>query len=123
MVGHLLHALTAIDLDWLNAHPTTPRLYAAGVVYKAERLGMEIWRSIPRVRALGFGDCEDLVCWRVAELRKDGENAHAFSKRKRTPRGWLYHILVRRADGTIEDPSQLLGMKGDTSWLYQHSPS
>lgn len=123
VVGHLLHALTAIDVDWLRDNPSTPALYAAGVVYKRERLGMELWQSIPIVLRHGFGDCEDLACWRVAELRLRGEKAYAFSKRKRTPRGWLYHILVQRGDGATEDPSRLLGMKGDFTWLSQPSPS
>lgn len=53
-----------------------------------------------------FCDCDDLAPYLAAELICAGENARPYAIRSST--GW--HCLVRRADGTIEDPSRVLGM-------------
>ena len=115
VVGHLLAALTRINYDLIRER-SAPLLYRSGVVYQAEGRdahGMrEDWRTIPVVREMGAGDCEDLACWRAAELWMLGEpNAAAVSTSRAVPGlGVVYHIVVRRADGTIEDPSKRLGM-------------
>lgn len=58
-------------------------------------------------------NCEDLACWRAAELRErykvDAEPT--FIWKLRPNGGYLYHILVRYPDGRIEDPSRTLGMR------------
>ncbi|MEZ4447688.1 MAG: hypothetical protein R3B72_51910 [Polyangiaceae bacterium] len=111
VVEHLCEALVAINVDYLRAAPHTPSLYAAGVRYEREPRGQEKWAAIPVVRARAAGDCEDLACWRVAELRVGGDvSARAVWRSQRTPRGWLYHVLVQHGDGQIEDPSRRLGM-------------
>ena len=52
-------------------------------------------------------NCEDLACARVAKLRQQGE-------RKAKPylynKGSLWHVMLKRQDGTVEDPSAALGM-------------
>lgn len=58
-------------------------------------------------------NCEDLACWRAAELRVR-HNIMAeptFIWKKRENGGYLYHILVRLPDGRVEDPSRTLGMR------------
>lgn len=88
-----------------------PLLYNAGVRYQRERPGKEDWQLPTTTLRLGVGDCEDLAAWRTAELWNQGEaGARVFLKRV-NPR--LRHIQVLRADGTIEDPSKLLGMGGN----------
>lgn len=110
-VGVLTDALTALNLAYLRAHPETPPLYRSGVRYKREPRGEERWLTIPLVRERGAGDCEDLSCWRAAELQAAGERARAVNTHKQGVGGAaLYHIRVRRADGSIEDPSRRLGM-------------
>jgi len=110
-VGALLRALFEFDLEYLEMHPATPALYRAGVRYEREPEGQERWLSIPHVLAQRWGDCEDLACWRAAELVLAGERtARPVFKSRWSPRGHLYHILVERADGSIEDPSRKLGM-------------
>lgn len=109
-IGPMLDCLVAINGAWLDRNPKAPMLYSCGVVYRREPKGQERWASIPTVLALGYGDCEDLACWRTAELQRLGEAAHAIFTHKMTPSGVLYHIKVRRADGSIEDPSKKLGM-------------
>lgn len=111
VVEQLLRALFAIDLDWLRRHPRTPPLYQSGVRY--EREPFERWRSIPVCLEESAGDCEDLSCWRASELVLRGERAFPTWRKRWSQKrqGWLYHIVVRRGDGRIEDPSRLLGMR------------
>lgn len=57
-------------------------------------------------------NCEDLACWRAAELQAQGIAAHpVFVWRKMQNGSHLYHIVVRWPDGRLEDPSRRLGMK------------
>jgi len=85
-------------------------LYASGVRYRRERRGEEAWQSIAETYRRKCGDCEDLVAARVAELRFAGEAGA--KPRLYSPRAGLVHCIVMRADGTTEDPSKVLGMKG-----------
>lgn len=114
----LLECLTAINLHHIKRHPIVPKLYSSGVRYMAEgkrRSGrpQEYFADIPTVQRLGVGDCEDLACWRAAELRFLGEHAVAIPVKQpaRDGRGELWHVVVKRGNGTIEDPSKRLGMK------------
>lgn len=106
-VQALLDGLTAINRAWLRHHKA-PQLYASGVRYKRER-GKEAWQAIPAVLRAGSGDCEDLASWRAAELQDRGERARAVLVKVR-PR--QLHVMVRRQNGRLEDPSRRLGMKG-----------
>jgi hypothetical protein len=58
-------------------------------------------------------NCEDLACWRAAELRvrHDVQAEPTFIWKLRANGGYLYHILVKYPDGRIEDPSRTLGMR------------
>lgn len=107
----LLGALFEIDCAWLRSHPKAPGIYESGVRYQREPEGQEHWQDIRRTLELGHGDCEDLACWRAAELVvRHGIDARPLYKWKKTPRGGtLYHIVVATPHG-IEDPSKRLGM-------------
>lgn len=110
-----IDSLIRSNLVYLAAHPRTPTLYRAGVRYIRER-GLEIFAGVPGILRRGGGDCEDLVCWRVADLRlgRDGraEAARARLTWRREGNRYRYHVTVRRASGAIEDPSLALGMGG-----------
>jgi hypothetical protein len=107
----LLEALTGVNEAWLREHPYAPYLYAAGVRYEEEPPGREDWQDIPETLLLRTGDCEDLGCWRVAELRvRANEHAVPFVKKSLAGPRTVYHVAVRRADGRLEDPSRILGM-------------
>jgi hypothetical protein len=110
-----------------------PLLYFSGVHYEREK-GTEEWLDIPNVmRAASgrpeygndaWGDCEDLACWRVAELRErpaelgGGIKAKPFAKWKRRDDGsYAYHALVLLPDGKLEDPSLTLGMTWESDFL------
>lgn len=92
-------------------------LYDSGVFYKQEPPGEEEWLDIPTLYKQGFGDCEDLACARVAELQFDGIPAVPCIRHKRfeTPKGpmTIIHVLTLWPDGSIEDPSKVLGMQGE----------
>ena len=107
----ILEALITIDRDWLARNPRF-RLYRSGIRYEMEPPGIESFDDIPTMLRRGNGDCDDLCGARIAELRQRGENAQIRIKWRRLPTGQkLYHVQVRRADGTIEDPSRILGMR------------
>jgi hypothetical protein len=108
----LLDALVTINRLYLRSHRIPP-LYRAGVRYQQEPDDgkPEEFAAIPKVLARGWGDCDDLGPWRVAELQEAGEKASIRITWRRRPTGRrLYHVVVRRGDGRIEDPSRLLGM-------------
>lgn len=116
----LLDALTKCNLHYLQTHPDTPTLYQSGVCYEREPDDREDWQSIPETLDRRSGDCEDLACWRAAELQFSGIDARAFHTMIPTVSGGpLYHIRVR-VGGDVEDPSRRLGMgRGKTTaFLY-----
>lgn len=79
--------------------------------YKREPEGSEVWQSNAALYQRGLGDCEDLVCARVAERLLIGDSCRPGLKRQVRPNGSiLYHVIIGNPDGTIEDPSAELGM-------------
>lgn len=84
------------------------------------------------VLARGWGDCDDLSPWRTAELQEAGDEkadskiswkvrcrncaAKVNGKSPECPscgshrRHRVFHVVTRRGDGRVEDPSQYLGM-------------
>ena len=119
----LMEAMCAIDLLHLRQR-AYPKVYESGVVYRRED-GTENWLDIPHVIKAGWGDCEDLVFWRVAELRQQKIKAAPFAKWRRVNGVFKYHALVRRyapgrdhfgrrinSNEWLEDPSRRLGMNG-----------
>jgi hypothetical protein len=86
-----------------------PPLYQSGARYQREPRGQspEIWQTCIQVAQSKLADCEDLVCYRTAELNEQGEHAMI----RLTSQGKILHVTVRRGNGRIEDPSKILGMK------------
>ena len=112
VLEQLLEALIAANIEYLRACPSTPSLYESGVVYEEEPGERDNWQDIPETLGLGKGDCEDLGCWRIAELRvRTGEHATPSVKIRVAGNRTICHIAVRGADGSVEDPSRLLGMR------------
>lgn len=135
----LLNALTHIDVLYLRRHSETPRIYTSSVRYMEEPPGAEEWQDIPTCLQMGDMDCEDAACWRSAELQVFGDEMHSvvearrskgsaeigsaaqaprsidavpvFRYQKRKDGSYLYHILVEKPDGTVEDPSYVQGMR------------
>lgn len=116
---YVLFALMLADCAYLRAHPETPNIYESGVVYRLEPPRQEDWLDIPSILKAGNGDCEDLACWRAAELRvRHNIKAEPTFKWTVRPNGaYLYHIQVKlppmrgETVSRIEDPSRRLGMR------------
>lgn len=109
-VERLSLCLAEINFEYLQANPDTPYLYATRVKYRDDsHRKYDEWCDIPKVLARGFGDCDDLAAWRIAELWKLG--IYAMPKAESVYRGnsVTYHILVMTNAG-FEDPSKFLGM-------------
>jgi hypothetical protein len=86
----------------------------------SEVLGGERFRDFGRLLERGSGDCDNIACARVAELRQAGIKADPYmTHRFRLDGGTTYHALVlwppfgNVTYRTSEDPSLLLGMGGE----------
>jgi hypothetical protein len=90
--------------------PTAASAIKAGKVkWHPEPPGDEHFDLAPTVLARGHGDCDDLAPWHAGSLRATGTDPDAVAFVKRSgPNRW--HALVRRGDGSIEDPSLAAGM-------------
>jgi len=111
-----LEGLVLLGVAEMNAYHTQgdpfPPLYESGVVYEREH-GTERWLTPSQVLGLGRADCEDLASYRAAEMRTSGEDPGAMARVIRSgPRTW--HAIVERSDGSIEDPSRVLGMGAES---------
>jgi len=121
---HLCMALAKIDYDYIRAFPETPLLYGSGVKYFDDshldcwkgvcRTQEDDWQDVHTCIEKKYGDCEDLCCWRIAELWHRGIKAMPLPRLERSEGGQLWHILVLWPDGREEDPSAILGMKSGT---------
>jgi hypothetical protein len=115
---------------------TLPDLYQSGVKYHLEPEGVEEWVDIPCVLERGWGDCDDLAPYRIAELRiRHGIIADPLIRWRQNASGrWVYHMLIiypvgaippdirkdspfmkglsldKPTQRVIEDPSKNLGM-------------
>lgn len=79
--------------------------------------GVEEFLDCGAILKRGCGDCNELAPWRVAELWRVGVAARpVLTKRRTADGGWSYHAAVAHPDGTLEDPSVLLGMGGAEAW-------
>lgn len=95
-----------------------PLLYDSGIYYLREPPGEEQWQDIYVNFAKRNGDCEDLACHRVAELREIYKlPASPFvTFRKVDGAQFGFHALVAVRDQAgpngwrLEDPSRKLGM-------------
>jgi len=96
-----------------------PRLFSGVVIYENEPENqVDELVDIPTLIKRGHGDCLHLSAWRVAELREDGEararivvsRQRKFLKPGASAPARIFHVLVRRGNGTKEDPSKILGM-------------
>ncbi len=106
-----LEALIAANVGYLESGAHVPSLYHAGIRYTPDVQGDEKWKDIARVIGTRAGNCKEFAAWRVAELRFRGDPlARCVVTVTPLPQYTLFHITVRRGDGTLEDPSRALGM-------------
>lgn len=113
-VRYMIESAVFVNRDYI-AHYHPPALYDSGVHYRNEPIGMpDHVEDIPVILARRHGDCMHLCAWRVAELREQGEHALPrmiwLPPEKRATPQRVFHVQVRRGNGSIEDPSAKLGM-------------
>jgi hypothetical protein len=105
----------------IDAGLAVPRLYESAVMYRPEplRSPVEEFATIPEVLERGWGDCDDLAPYRVAEIRRlerrPADIVVYFRPETKTWHLQLRHWTSRAAQrareiGIVEDPSRLLGM-------------
>jgi hypothetical protein len=121
-IADTVRRLVAANVVWLlrgERWRTTPALYTPGLIRYQGDGGQDgalnLWQNLPRVMRQGFGHCVGLSAWRCAELAVRGENAKVevtIFHETRPGVGLVqeFHVTVRRANGTREDPARLLGM-------------
>lgn len=107
-----LEAVTIADEGLITrgiVPPAAAVIKAGKVKWKPEPPGDEHFDLATTVIGRGWGDCDDLAPWHAASLRASGRDPRARAiVRKSGPERW--HALVRRGDGSIEDPSRAAGM-------------
>lgn len=104
-----------------------PPLYDSGVLYEREPGPYEEFADVLTVLRRGWGDCDDLVAWRCAELREQGHAgadvliywrprkslrapARMHAQVRHEPKCTCEFCRGRFPKGRIEDPSRYLGM-------------
>lgn len=110
VLNSALEAVTRLDESMIRGGDVAPfNPDNPGVKWKPEPPGQEHFDHATMVRGRGWGDCDDLAPWRAASLRVTGEDpgARAVVKRSGDKR---WHAVVRRSDGSIDDPSIDAGM-------------
>lgn len=138
----LLEALVQINCIYIENDPSLPTLYEAGIRYDrttpppGSACGDDDWQDMIVCLRRRIADCEDLSCYRVADLRmrfgvkakpyvalrvspgRMGVNNHEYHIQVEWPKGLRsYPSTVFEKDGRIlEDPSVLLGMNAPRGW-------
>lgn len=110
---NLVRALVEVDKEIISEYHV-PVLYESHVRYKFQD-AVDDWQDIVDCLRTGLASCNSLCAWRCAELQLDGEQATPYiqSQTVQKPNGQvidLFHVLVERPNGVIEDPSRTLGM-------------
>lgn len=92
-----------------RALPPQPPIYDSSIRYELEPARAELWQSAPIMHLRGKGHCVDLAAARLAQV------ANAVPVLVETGRalqgGRLFHVIVKHSDGSLEDPSRILGMR------------
>lgn len=109
-IRNLLNVTSDMYAVALRNNPLPP-LYRTQVRYRHEPTagtGKEFFDSPWTVYSRGWGDCDDLVLWRLAELKAGMSHATAVALRETKPETGRFHVGVRRWTGQLEDPSLML---------------
>jgi hypothetical protein len=108
-----LESVTRLNEKMLDAGEIPTAEYGIdhdGIRWKPEPPGAERFDHAGLVMRRKWGDCDDLAPWHAASLRVTGEDHGA--KAIVYPSGpGRWHAVVRRSDGSIDDPSRWAGMR------------
>lgn len=116
-IKRLTEDMARLNIEAIKADARIPRLYASRVYYRMSIPEGVIFRDLYSVIRWGYGHCQHLTAWRLAELWAHGEDTNAQARVKwgrslQTGRR-IFHVLIHRGDDSEEDPSRRLGM-GDS---------
>lgn len=115
---YLLSWLVMHDRLWLRTYPDTPSIYASGVKYiNKDDIDAPAWQDVSVCLAKGTGDCKDFAAWRCAELLEQGIDCRPCIQWRIIDGTSRFHALVEYPDGTLEDPSIMLGMKSTRGFI------
>ncbi len=122
-----IEPLVYANEEWLRRNAGAPSIYESGVIYQDQAPVIDPfdddeetdwWQDTARLLETGAGSCEDLAAWRVAELHLAGETSAQLDViAQETGNDVLYHVRVKREDGSIEDPSVVLGMAAPPQYI------
>ena len=115
-----LEAVTRLNEQMLAAGeiPTFDEAVKAGVRWAPEPPGAEHFDHGQKVMQRKKGDCDDLAPLKAATLRFTGEDPAACAEVYRSgPTRW--HAIVKRGDGSIDDPSRQAGMRRGVAPMTQ----
>lgn len=105
-----LDAATAHAEAWYRATPAAASVYdRQRIRYRPEPTAeLEEFAGPQLLFARGFGDCDDIVIARLAELRARGidRGARLSLVVRESPVRAEYHARIRRSSGVIEDPAE-----------------
>lgn len=108
-----LEAVTRLNEDLIKSgvSPTADQLIDQGATWQPEKPGDEHFDHGGLIAERGHGDCDDWAPLKAAQLRVTGEDPGATAVvRKSGEKRW--HAVVRRSDGSEDDPSLDAGMPG-----------
>ena len=107
-----LEAVTRLDERLIReGHaPTFAKAVQGGLRWRPEPPGLESFDHAKKTVARGWGDCDDLAPHHAASLRVSGvDRAARAIVYPSGPHRW--HAVVKRGDGSLEDPSRTAGMR------------
>lgn len=100
-------------IRWSRTRPYVASQCDGEICHEPERA--DLWQDRIALEESGEGDCKDLVAVRLAELWLTGDHDAdvevVLFPDALGPNYDLYHVVLRRGDGVIEDPSRELGME------------
>lgn len=110
-IEYALNASAQIQQEFLIANPRTPPILKSGIRYRDDTNPLrDDWKTVPEILANRGGDCDDIIPWRLAELRLQGIPARPMARIQQRSDGLIvFHALIAWGNHT-EDTCRLLGM-------------
>jgi hypothetical protein len=110
VIDAAMEAVTRLDEHMIRSGDAPPWSPDLGVRWRPENFGEEHFDHAVEALQRGWADCDDLASWKAGSLRATGEDPGATARV--VPSGpSMYHAIVQRSDGSIDDPSVEAGMK------------
>lgn len=100
-----VESLVEVNRATLRVRRSIPLLYQSRIAFQEDPR----WQDVTSMLSTGYGDCKDLVAWRLAELRElnrvEARLHVVFSKAGDTD---VFHMQVLHPTGHLEDPTSII---------------